>query len=118
MSIRIGLAAAAAGLALASSLSTAQVQSQRDITWKLGLAVAQGAIAECAKRNVAITVAVVDRAGRVRVFISSDNPSPHNFELARRKAYTARTFRQPSLEWAARTKEGSDLAGQRMLADV
>jgi uncharacterized protein GlcG (DUF336 family) len=118
MSMRTGLAAAAVALALAPSMSAAQVQTQRDITWKLGLAVAQGAIAECAKRNVAITVAVVDRAGRVRVFISSDNPSPHNFELARRKAYTARTFNRPSLQWAESTKEGSDLYGQRMLADV
>jgi uncharacterized protein GlcG (DUF336 family) len=124
--MRTGSAAAAVALtvaltvvlALAPSMSAAQVQTQRDITWKLGLAVAQGAIAECAKRNVAITVAVVDRAGRVRVFISSDNPSPHNFELARRKAYTARTFGRPSLQWAESTKEGTDLVGQRMLADV
>jgi len=54
----------------------------------------------------------------VRIFIASDNPSPHNFELARRKAYTARTFRRPSLEWAQQTKDGADLAGQRQLADV
>ena len=59
-----------------------------------------------------------DRSGRVRIFIASDNPSPHNFELARRKAYTARTFRRPSLEWAQQTKDGADLAGQRQLADV
>jgi len=116
--MRTGLAAAAVALALAPSMSAAQVQTQRDITWKLGLAVAQGAIAECAKRNVPITVAVVDRAGRVRVLISSDNPSPHVFELARRKAYTARTFGRPSLEWAERTKEGTELSGQRQLADV
>jgi uncharacterized protein GlcG (DUF336 family) len=118
MSLRFGLAAAAAVLALAPSISAAQVQTQRDVTWKLGLAIAEGAIEECAKNNVAATVAVVDRAGRVRVFIASDNPSPHAFELARRKAYTARTFRRPSLQWAEQTKEGSELAGQRQLADV
>jgi uncharacterized protein GlcG (DUF336 family) len=63
-------------------------------------------------------VAVVDRAGRVRVFIAADSASPHAFDLARRKAYTARTFRRPSLQWAEQTKEGSELAGQRQLADV
>jgi uncharacterized protein GlcG (DUF336 family) len=118
--------AAVLALCAVSSQSQAQApahndagwQSQRDITWKLGLAIAEGAIEECAKTNVAITVAVVDRAGRLRVFLTSDNPSPHNFELARRKAYTARTFRRPSLEWAQQTKEGSDLVGQRLLADV
>ena len=118
MSIRTCLAAGAVALGLMPCVSTAQVQTQRDITYKLGLAIAEGAIEECAKNNVAITVAVVDRAGRLRVFIASDNPSPHNFELARRKAYTARTFRRPTLEWAQQTKEGTDLSGQRLLADV
>src|ERR1700758_1497197 len=115
---KTGLAVAAIVACLLPGSSNAQVQMQRDITWKLGLAIAEGAIEECAKSNVAITVAVVDRAGRVRIFIASDNPSPHNFELARRKAYTARTFRRPSLEWAERTKDGADLAAQRQLADV
>jgi uncharacterized protein GlcG (DUF336 family) len=123
MSMKAGVAAAAVALTLAPCASSAQapasgVQTQRDITWKLGLAIAQGAIEECAKTNVGISVAVVDRAGRVRIFIASDDPSPHNFELARRKAYTARTFRRPTLEWAQRTKEGSELAPQRQLADV
>jgi uncharacterized protein GlcG (DUF336 family) len=118
MLTRTGLAAGTIALALLPCASNAQVQMQRDITWKLGLAIAEGAIEECAKTNVAISVAVVDRAGRVRIFIASDNPSPHNFELARRKAYTARTFRRPSLEWAQRTKDGADLAAQRQLADV
>lgn len=118
MLMKAGFAAGAVALALAPCPSSAQVQTQRDITWKLGLAIAQGAIEECAKTNVGVSVAVVDRAGRVRIFIASDDPSPHNFELARRKAYTARTFRRPTLEWAQRTKEGTDLAPQRQLADV
>jgi len=120
MSTKLALAAGAVALTVGMMpcISHAQVQTQRDITSKLGLAIAQGAIEACAKNNIPITVAVVDRAGRVRVFIAPDNPSPHNFELARRKAYTARTFRRPSLEWAQQTKGESDNAGQRMLADV
>ena len=38
-------------------------------------------------------------------------------ELARRKAYTARTFKRPSAEWAKLTETGA-IAGQRMLTDV
>ena len=64
------------------------------------------------------SVAVVDRAGRMRVFISSDNPSPHSLELARRKAYTARTFRRSTLEWRDSTEPGKDAAGQRQLGEV
>jgi uncharacterized protein GlcG (DUF336 family) len=112
------VAAAVVAFALMPPVCSAQVQTQRDITWKLGLAIAQGAIEECARTGASISVAVVDRAGRVRVFIASDDPAPHNFELARRKAYTARTFRRPTLEWAQRTKEGSELAPQRQLTDV
>ena len=118
MSMKFALAAGAIAFAAMTGASNAQVQTQRDITWKLGLAIAEGAIEECAKNNVNITVAVLDRAGRMRVFIASNDPSPHNFELARRKAYTARTFRRPSLQWAQQTREGADLAGQRQLADV
>ena len=61
-------------------------------------------------------MAVVDRSGQLRVLLRGDGSPPHGFELARRKAYTSRTFRRPSLEWAKRTETG--LAGQRMLADV
>ena len=84
----------------------------------LALEIAQGAIEECAKRNVPISVAVVDRAGRMRIFIASDNPSPHSMELARRKAYTARTFRRSTLEWRDNTEPGKEAHGQRFLADV
>src|SRR5882672_7047585 len=59
-----------------------------------------------------------DRAGRMRVFIASDNPSPHSLELARRKAYTARTFRRSTLEWRDSTDPSKENAGQRQLAEV
>ena len=126
MSMKFALAAGAVAVCAMTGASNAQVQTQRDITWKLGLAIAEGAIEECAKTNVAITVAVVDRAGRVRVFIAPDNPSPHNFELARRKAYTARTFRQATSQWMERTaidavdEKGKpiDLNGQQMLENT
>lgn len=124
MSVKAGLAAAAVALFAPwaahaqSAPTTGYVQSPRDITFKLGLAVAEAAIEECAKTGTGVSVAVVDRAGRVRVFIAADDPAPHNFELARRKAYTARTFRRSTLDWAQRTREGSELAPQRELADV
>jgi len=54
----------------------------------------------------------------MRVFISSDNPSPHSLELARRKAYTARTFGRSTLEWRDSTEPGKENFGQRQLADV
>jgi uncharacterized protein GlcG (DUF336 family) len=111
----------AAGVVAACMLPNvvqAQVQSQRDITWKLALEIAQGAIEACTARNVVISVAVVDRAGRMRLFIASDNPTPHSLELARRKAYTARTFGRSTLEWRDSTEPGQENFGQRQLAEV
>jgi uncharacterized protein GlcG (DUF336 family) len=118
MSVGLRISAMAACLLPGFAHAEGGVQSQKDITWGLGLEIAQAAIAECAKRNVAISVAVVDRAGRMRVFIASDNPSPHSLELARRKAYTARTFRRSTLEWRDSTEPGKENAGQRQLAEV
>src|SRR5438477_6193080 len=113
-----GLLAAGITAVVLPISAKAQVQMQRDITWKLGLEIAEAAIEACAKNNVPISVAVVDRAGRVRIFIASDNPSPHSLELARRKAYTARTFGRSTLEWRDATEPGKDVFGQRQLAEV
>ena len=44
--------------------------------------------------------------------------NPHNADLARRKAYTARTFKVPSMEVAKRTNGPTDLSGQRFLVDI
>jgi uncharacterized protein GlcG (DUF336 family) len=118
MLARSGLALGVVAACTLSGAAQAQVQMQRDVTSKLALEIAQGAVEACAQRNVATSVAVVDRAGRVRVFISSDSPSPHSLELARRKAYTARTFGRSTLEWRDSTEPGKENAGQRQLADV
>ena len=79
----------------------------------MALTIAEAALAEC---GINTSVAVVDRAGRLRVLLQGDGASLHNPELARRKAYTARTFRQTSAEWAKLIETTN--TGQRMLADV
>jgi len=104
----------AAALVAVSSPARAQVLSEKNISIKMALVIAQTALNECTPR---VSVAVLDRSGRLRVFLQGDGASPHNLELARRKAYTALTFRRTSAEWAKRTAEG-DVAGQRSLSDV
>jgi uncharacterized protein GlcG (DUF336 family) len=113
MSFRLATAAAACAIIVGSGSANAQVLMQRDVSLRMALTIAEAAIAECGDIT---SVAVVDRAGRLRVFLQGDNANPHNIELARRKAYTARTFRQPSADWAKRTETTN--AGQRMLAEV
>src|ERR1700704_3972856 len=99
---------------MSPSSGKTQVLMERNVSLHMALTIAETALAQC---GVKTSVAVVDRAGRMRVFLQGDGASPHNLELARRKAYTALTFRQTSAEWAKRTAEG-DITGQRSLTDV
>ncbi len=113
-----GLSAVAATTLVPSSAGVAQVLTQRDVSLKMALTIATTAIADCEKAGNNVSVAVVDRAGRLRVFLQGDKAAPHNIELAQRKAYTARTFGRTSAEWASRTEPGSELAAQRQLEHV
>src|SRR5690349_24832550 len=115
MPFRLATGAALAALLMIPSSGSAQVLMQRDVSLRMALTIAEAALAAC---GVNTSVAVVDRAGRLRVFLQSDQANPHNLELARRKAYTARTFGRTSAEWAKRTTEMPELAAQRELADV
>ena len=113
MSFRFATGAPALLMFILPSFLSAQVLMQRDVSLRMALTIAETALAAC---GVNTSVAVVDRAGRLRVFLQGDGASPHNLELARRKAYTARTFRRTSAEWAKQTETTN--TGQRMLADV
>ena len=112
MLFRLGAATAIAALLVPGSAG-AQVLNEKNVSVKMALAIAETALAECGDR---VSVAVVDRTGRLRVFLQGDGAAPHNIELARRKAYTARTFGRTSLEWAQRTE--TQVPGQRQLAEV
>src|SRR5438046_10131319 len=114
MSVRLGLVTILAALVAASWSAEAQVLAEKNISIRMALLIAETALTQCTPR---VSVAVLDRAGRLRVFLQGDGASPHNLELARRKAYTALTFRRTSADWAKRTAEG-DVTGQRSLADV
>ena len=114
----VRFAFAAALLATGVAPAGAQVITHRDVGVRMGLAIAVAALDQCESDGNSVSVAVVDRAGRLRVFLQSDRANPHNIELARRKAYTARTFGRTSAEWAKRTTEMPELAAQRELADV
>jgi uncharacterized protein GlcG (DUF336 family) len=101
--------------ALAGAAAAQGVIMERNISLAMARTIADAAM-ECVKDGRGMSVAVVDRAGQLRVLLRGDGTALYGGELARRKAYTARAFRRPSLEWAQRTQ--ADLAGQRQLTDV
>jgi uncharacterized protein GlcG (DUF336 family) len=112
MSFRLA-AAAVAALAAVAGAANAQVLMEPNVSAKMALTIAETAFAECGSH---VSVAVVDRSGRMRVFIQGDGAAPHNIELARRKAYTAETFGRTSIDWAERTE--TRVQGQRQLSEV
>lgn len=129
----VGVAAVGAlamGVSLANHLlkiSTLQTVELAEVSIDQALLVAQGAIEECKKNGDVITVAVTDRMGGIRFLLRGDGASPADVEAARRKAYTARTFRAPTSEWIKRTAldaveaDGTtpvDLIGQRSLENT
>ena len=103
--------------------ATLQSLSNLDISVEQALLVANGAIAECKKDNSPISVAVVDRNGAVRFLLRGNGATPELVDNARRKAYTARTFRQATRDWMTRTAidakddngKDIDLNGQQYL---
>jgi uncharacterized protein GlcG (DUF336 family) len=113
MPIRSVLAAGAVAACVLPGAASAQVLTEHNVSIHMALTIAQTALAEC---GVRVSVAVVDRTGRLKVFLQGDGAQPHNIELARRKAYTANTFTRTSIEWAQRTETQNQ--GQRMLTDV
>ena len=114
---RSSLCAAAALLTLGSAAG-AQVLTERNVSLQMAQTIANAAIADCKRDGYDVSAVVVDRTGTPRVVLRSDAAAPHNADLARRKAYTSRTFRITSLEFAKRTEPGMPLFGQRNLAEV
>ena len=117
MQLKTVLVAAALAGAL-PMVAHGQILTERNISLQLALQVANAAMAQCKADGYDVTAAVVDRAGDLKVLLRADTANPHNADLARRKAYTSRTFKVPSMEVAKRTNGPTDLSGQRYLVDI
>jgi len=83
----------------------AELLTQKILSAPLALAIAQTAYEACARQGHNVSVTVVGFEGETLVAIRGDSSSPHTFENSQRKAYTARTFRAPSGEFAQRVKD-------------
>lgn len=92
--------------------------TQHNVSLNMAMALAQGARADCKRDGFDVSVVIIDWAGQLVVVLKSDSAGLHNVELARRKAYTARTFRRTSLEWSQFLIAHPELVGLKNLPDV
>jgi uncharacterized protein GlcG (DUF336 family) len=106
--------------ALVGLSAGAQVLMQPNLSATQAQRIVATILAECSLPGdlVTVSVAVVDRAGQPIMQIRADTASPHNYELAFRKAYTARTFRRTSMTFRDQTAGGAENEGQRSLSNI
>jgi len=102
---------------LAAALAAQNVVTQKTLSLGLAKTMAEAALAECRTKGFNTSVVVVDRAGQALVSLRDENASAQTMEMARRKAYTARMFRLPTLEFQKRTEDPKYKA-QRDVADI
>ena len=103
-----------ASLAVAAALSSpagAQVLTQKNVSVAMAQTIANAALAQCQSMGFKVAVAVVDRGGQTIVMLRDDGAGLHTPEGAERKAFTARTFGQPSAAFVQRLKDRPDTAG-------
>jgi uncharacterized protein GlcG (DUF336 family) len=93
-------AAIAIGALLLASGAQAQAPlTEHNVSMAMSLAIIAGTLEQCTKDGYKVSVVIVDNAGLVRASIRGDGTNPHTMEFARKKAYTARTRGQTSLEF-------------------
>ena len=110
---RFGFAALACALAAPLSAKAALIM-HKDLSLDIAKTIAEGTIAACAAKGYPESAVVVDRDGETVVAMRGDDASPHTVENARRKAYTAMTFKQPTSEYVKKLQDPKSVAHQQV----
>lgn len=82
------------------------------------LELARASLADCRKRGYQVAVAVVDRFGVTQVVLRDRFAGPHTPDTARRKAWTAVSFRTDTLTIAEETQAGKPQSGARQVTNA
>jgi len=85
-----------------AQVASAADELPREATLPLALASKAAAAAQdkCKQDGYRVTVAVVDRAGVLKVLVRGDGAGPHTTDSSTKKAYTAASLRRPTAELA------------------
>jgi uncharacterized protein GlcG (DUF336 family) len=105
------IAALLAAVTLSPAARAQGVVMVPDVSYDMALVMATTAIEQCRSRGFAVGVSVVDRGGHVLVTLRDDAAAHHTVELAQRKAYTSRVFRQTTRAFSQRLIDNPISAG-------
>jgi uncharacterized protein GlcG (DUF336 family) len=98
--------------------AAAQLLSQKSLSSGMAITIAQTALETCTKQGYHVSVHVLGRNGEALVALRGDDAPPHTMENSQRKAYTARTFRISSGEFAQRVKDNPTLGAVHLTGIV
>ena len=114
----------AAGVALVSALAfglapaaNAQLVTHKDLSLAMATTIALTAIETCKANGYNVSAHVLGREGQVIVGMRNESAGIATWENSMKKAYTARTFRRSSGEFAAGVK-GNPTAGALFLSNI
>ena len=106
-------------IVIACTVGTANADSDdaltsfKMMTPETALELAKATLEDCRERGYQTAVAVVDRSGVVQVILRDLLAGPHTPETARRKAWTAVSFRASTLEMTEVTAYNQPQSGAR-----
>ena len=87
----------------------------RSLLPEVALTAARAALEACRKQGFQVAVAVTDRSGITQVLIRDRYAGPHTIEVAANKAWTAVSFKTPTITLAEETQPGKPMSGLRGL---
>jgi uncharacterized protein GlcG (DUF336 family) len=109
-----GLAAVVVAASALAAPTGAAIIMRKDLSHDMALTAAEGALQACKAMGYATSAVVVDRDGETLVAMRGDGASIHTLENARRKAYTANTFKQPTGDYAKKLQDPNSVAHQQV----
>jgi uncharacterized protein GlcG (DUF336 family) len=92
----------------------AELLVHHDLPYTVALTVAQASVESCAAKGYAVSAVVVDRSGATIIAIRGDDAAPHTMENARRKAYTAMSFKVSTTDYAKRFADNNPVVRQQV----
>ncbi len=103
------LAAALAGGALAAQ----GLPPEKTLPLAVAREATAAALAACERQGYRVSVAVVDRAGLLKVLMKGDGAAPHTIDSSTRKAYTSASLRHATSELVELIGRNPGAAGLR-----
>ena len=78
---------------------------------------AKETLKNCQSKGFQVAVAIVDRSGVTQVILRDRFAGPHTVEVARRKAWTAASFKTDTLELSKLTEAGQPFSALRFVPE-